>query len=150
MKEDYLSSIMKHNINKRAHFKLQDVKNCLIDDIDKIIYKLNCFGINTNIIEKEYIDIYSLILLIAFSNDFRTYKYKLFLCSSTVEKLSEIINPDLCIDRCKSLKYKKGSYDMYNYTSKSANIYNKNTSFESIVKEEINNSLNINTFRHII
>ncbi len=150
MKEDYLSNIVKYIINKRIHFKLIDVKNNLVDDIEKIIFKLNSYGINTNIIEREYIDIYTLILLIVFSNDFRAYKYKLFLCSSTIEKLSEIANPDLCIDRCKSLKYKKGSYDLYNYTSKRTNINNKNVSFESIVKEEINNSLNINTFRHII
>ena len=76
MKEDYLSSIMKHTINKRVHFKLLDVRNSLIDDIDKIIYKLNCFNINTNIIEKEYIDVYSLILLIVLNT-----KALFILCS---------------------------------------------------------------------
>lgn len=150
MKEDYLSSIIKCTINRRIHFKLSEIKNNLIDDMDTIKYKLNCFGINSNMFDKEYIDIYSLILLIVFSCDFRTYKYKLFMCSSTIEKLSEIINPDLCIDRCKSIKYKKGCNDLYNYTNKGININNKNISFEGIVKEEINNSLNINTFRHII
>lgn len=150
MKEDYLSSIIKYIINKKIYFKLSEIKNNLIDDIDTIAYKLNCFGINSNIFDNEYIDTYTLILLIAFSSDFRTYKYKLYMGSSTIEKLSEIINPDLCIDRYRSIKYKKGCDDLYNYTSKRINMCNKNISIESIVREEINNSLNINTFRHII
>lgn len=150
MKEDYLSSVKKYTINNRTHFKLSEIKNNLIDDIDTIKYKLNCFGINTNILEKEYVDIYSLILLIVFSCDFRAYKYKFFMCSSTIEKLSEIINPDLCIDRCRSIKYKKGYKDKYNYTNNKISSGDKNLSFEDIVREEINNSININTFRHII
>ena len=150
MKEDYLSYIKMCTFNNKIHFKLSDIKNYLIDDIDVILVKLNYFGIEDKMFSGEYIDAYSLILLIAFSNDFRTYKYKFYLCSSAVEKLSEIMNPELCIDRSKALQYKKGYDDSYKYIGKRKSSGKNNMAFNEIVKEEINNSLNIDAFRQII
>lgn len=148
MTENYLSQIQYKRINKKLYFNLNDIKKYLIDDLDIILVKLNYYDVNDKLYEKEYIDIYLLILLIAFSNDFRTYQYKFYLVSSTTEKISEIFNPDLCLDRLRSLKYKRGYNDSYKFNK--AVESNTTYSVKEMIYEEINNSHNIDSFRQII
>ncbi len=144
--QDYISKIKVKKYNERIYFNINDIRIYIIDDINSIIDKLESININIKIKDLDYIDFYTFILLIAFSNDFRTYEYKFYLISSTIEKISEIIDPDLCSDRRMSIKYKKGFFNSYKLT----NINNSNTSFKDILLEEINNSININNFKQII
>ncbi len=135
--------------NNRIYFNMKDIRSKLIDDLEIIIVKLEYFNINIKVYDKEYIDMYSLVLLITFSNDFRTYKYKFFLCSSTIEIISQIKNPDLCIDKAKSLRYKRNINECFNFKQKDKHIDTEKT-FKDIIIEQINYSLNTDAFRQII
>ncbi len=147
MNDDYLSMINYKKYNNRYYFNLNDIKNYLIDDLSIILAKMDYFNIDTTIFNREYIDLYYLLLLITYSNDFRTFKYKFFLIGSSIEKIAEINNPNLCIDRCNSLKYKKGYYNQYKFKSKSTSSFK---SFKDIIYEEINNSILLDNYRFII
>ena len=136
MNEDYLSLIKTRITSRSIYFNMSDIKTNLIDDLDIILAKLDFFELDTDAFNKEYIDLYLFILLIAFSNDFRTFKYKFYIISSTLEKINEINNPSLCIDRAASLKYKKGYYGSYKFITKNSSNY-AGMSFKDIIYEEI-------------
>jgi len=148
MNFDYLSEIRNKSINGRTFYNTYDIRKYLIDDYDDAVDKISYYNLNIANYNNEYIDLYSLILLIAFSSDYRTHKYKFYLTRCTIEKLRELINPELCIDRANTLKYKKKENEAYKYNSK-ISISDKKDIYK-IILDEINFSLNTNLFRQII
>lgn len=104
---------------KQWYYKLDDVikyfdiKNYKITNGNLILdyympFKIEVKKININYVRHLFLDNKNFIKLMIISNNKNTTVYKEYLYKIMTERINEIINPELAIDKVKTIYYKKG------------------------------------------
>ncbi len=106
-------------------------------------YNIYLKKICINYIRYYFFDNENLIKLIILINNDKTSIYKKYIYKLIIERTSEIINPELAIDRVKTIYYKKGIEVKYfiqknEYLKNEYLINNKILSNNELFKEDIN------------
>lgn len=140
-------------INKKGktYFNLDNIKDSLITDFMSVRKKMLLMGLDVSRLIHPYIDTYTFMIIILLSNDESIYKYKYFFVYASISLLNELINPDIAIDKAKSIFYKQGIDLEYSYKKKNKLFTNngKNNYLKNMINEEIKNSLDIDTIRQL-
>ena len=127
------------------YFKITDFKtaanNFILNDYMPI--EIETKKICINYVKYLFLDNENFIKLIIIINNKRTKIYKEYLYKIMIERISEIKNPELAIDRTKTIYYKKGlevKYYFYKseYVKKDFLIDNTIKTNEELFYEDLN------------
>lgn len=138
-------------IQNKVYYNIYDVKKHLIIDYDEVISKIKKLGINYKNLISDYIDTYTLVLLIICSESSITLKYKKYIIFCVLEKLSEIKNPTLGIDRLNTICFKKNTCNKFSFKTKNelSSVVRKEKQFSDVLNEEIDLSCNMELIRQL-
>lgn len=161
MKKNYVSIFEKDNlnsiyINNEILFNVEELLKLFIKTSFNVEHLINSFkrkSLNLKIKKLNhsssktnyYVNTTNALRILLLINSDKAKEYKEWLIKCGIERINEIITPDIIYDRLKTILYKKGIKKDYNFIKKDLDAIEYKVNYaelnQSILNEDINDNI---------